>query len=81
MALFGKLFGAPCSPSAAPLPSHRPSAAPPEGDCMWCAGGMMIEHPLVVPHVTRIEGSEDGIRGLAKALVLQLLLDCKATQS
>ena len=48
---------------------------------MWCAGGMMIEHPLVVPHVTRIEGSEDGIRGLAKALVLQLLLDCKATQS
>ena len=23
-----------------------------EGDVMWCAGGLMVEHPLVEPHIT-----------------------------
>mmetsp|Transcript_36397 Transcript_36397/g.107449 ORF Transcript_36397/g.107449 Transcript_36397/m.107449 type:complete len:222 (-) Transcript_36397:620-1285(-) len=45
-----------------------------EGDCMWCAGGLMVEHPLVVPHVVRIEGTQDGVMGLSKALVAKLLL-------
>ena len=45
---------------------------------MNCAGGMMIEHPLVTPHVLRIEGTDDGIRGLAKVLVIQLLLDLRS---
>jgi hypothetical protein len=35
----------------------------------------MIEHPLVAPHVLRIEGTDDGIRGLAKALLIRLLLE------
>lgn len=42
---------------------------------MYCAGGLMIEHPLVSPYIVRIEGSEDGVRGLSKALLLNLLLE------
>ena len=38
-----------------------------------CAGGLMIEHPLVKEHVERIDGTEDSVMGLSKDLVLQLL--------
>lgn len=33
----------------------------------------MVEHPLVQPHVTRIEGGLDSVMGLKKATVLELL--------
>ena len=38
-----------------------------------CAGGLMIEHPLVREHVDRIDGTEDSVMGLSKDLVLKLL--------
>jgi septum formation protein len=38
-----------------------------------CAGGLMIEHPMVREHLDHIEGSEDGVMGLSKTLVLRLL--------
>ena len=38
-----------------------------------CAGGLMIEHPLVREHVENIEGTEDSVMGLSKALVERLL--------
>lgn len=38
-----------------------------------CAGGLMIEHPLVREHVERIDGTEDSVMGLSKALVQKLL--------
>jgi septum formation protein len=38
-----------------------------------CAGGLMIEHPLVKEHVERIDGTEDSVMGLSKDLVLRLL--------
>jgi septum formation protein len=37
-----------------------------------CAGGLMIEHPLVREHVERIDGTEDSVMGLSKDLVLKL---------
>lgn len=40
---------------------------------------MMVEHPLVKPHVIRIDGTEDGVRGLAKALVIKLIVECLST--
>ncbi|KAL3932998.1 MAG: hypothetical protein SGBAC_010590 [Bacillariaceae sp.] len=40
---------------------------------MSCAGGLMIEHPLTREHVERIDGTEDSVMGLSKALVLKLL--------
>lgn len=42
-----------------------------------CAGGLMVEHPFVVEHIKGIDGTEDGVMGLSKALVLQLLRDLK----
>ncbi|EED86250.1 predicted protein, partial [Thalassiosira pseudonana CCMP1335] len=38
-----------------------------------CAGGLMIEHPLVQEHVERIDGTEDSVMGLSKDLVVRLL--------
>lgn len=38
-----------------------------------CAGGLMIEHPLVRKHVERIDGTEDSVMGLSKRLVERLL--------
>lgn len=46
-----------------------------EGEVFWCAGGLMVEHALVQPHVTKLEGSLDGVMGLAKALLLSLLCE------
>jgi septum formation protein len=38
-----------------------------------CAGGLMVEHPLVQEHIDRIDGTQDSVMGLSKDLVLQLL--------
>ncbi|KAL7516114.1 hypothetical protein ACHAWX_001167 [Stephanocyclus meneghinianus] len=38
-----------------------------------CAGGLMIEHPLVREHIDRIDGTEDSVMGLSKTLVIKLL--------
>lgn len=42
-----------------------------------CAGGLMIEHPLVREHIDRIEGTEDSVMGLSKDLVKRLLDELK----
>lgn len=39
-----------------------------------CAGGLMIEHPLVSPLITKLIGTEDSIKGLSKQLVKKLLV-------
>lgn len=38
-----------------------------------CAGGLMIEHPLVQAHVDRVDGSQDSVMGLDKDTVTELL--------
>jgi septum formation protein len=38
-----------------------------------CAGGLMIEHPLVQEYVQRIDGTQDSVMGLSKDLVQRLL--------
>jgi len=38
-----------------------------------CAGGLMVEHPLVKEHIERIDGAEDSVMGLSKDLVERLL--------
>jgi len=42
-----------------------------------CAGGLMIEHPLVREHIERIDGTEDSVMGLSKCLVKRLLDELK----
>jgi predicted house-cleaning NTP pyrophosphatase (Maf/HAM1 superfamily) len=44
---------------------------------LGCAGGLMIEHPLVREHVVKIDGTEDSIMGLSKDLVERLLEELK----
>lgn len=44
-----------------------------EGEVFYCAGGLMVEHDKVNPHVTKIEGTMDAVMGLPKARVLNLL--------
>mmetsp|Transcript_18814 Transcript_18814/g.27821 ORF Transcript_18814/g.27821 Transcript_18814/m.27821 type:complete len:270 (-) Transcript_18814:101-910(-) len=42
-----------------------------------CAGGLMIEHPLVQKHLERIDGTEDSVMGLSKKLVTELLQEIR----
>jgi septum formation protein len=42
-------------------------------DILWCAGGLMIEHPLVQPYIASIDGTIDSVMGLSKDLVERLL--------
>ena len=58
-----------------PKPAHVRDALIEEGTVFHCAGGLMVEHELVAPYITRMEGTQDAVMGLAKATVLRLLLD------
>jgi septum formation protein len=57
------------------IPEETIDALIADGQCMWCAGGLMVEHPLVVPFVEKIDGTEDGVKGLSKKMVIELLLE------
>jgi septum formation protein len=48
------------------------------GEVYFCAGGLMVESPLVAPHVERMEGGMDSIMGLGKALTARLLVEAAA---
>ena len=56
-----------------PLPAETIESLIAEGSVFHCAGGLMVEHALVAPHVTRIEGGMDSVMGLSKATVVRLL--------
>lgn len=55
------------------IPKDSVDALIKEGEVYWCAGGLMVEHPLVEPHVTRLDGALDSVMGLPKELTLKLL--------
>jgi septum formation protein len=55
------------------IPDDVVSAMLAEGDCLQCAGGLMVEHPLVQPYIERVDGSLDSVMGLSKDLVLELM--------
>lgn len=46
-----------------------------EGEVIHCAGGLMVEHPLLQPYLDRIEGTEDSVMGLSTSLLAFLLSD------
>jgi septum formation protein len=48
-----------------------------QGDIMNCAGGFMIDHPLLQPYLDRRQGETESIIGLPRTLLHQLL--AKAT--
>jgi septum formation protein len=63
-----------CTIHMNPLPKDVLEALLEEGDVMYCAGGLMVEHPLVTPYITRIEGTQDAVMGLGKQTVMELIL-------
>lgn len=44
-----------------------------EGIVLQCAGGLMVEHVLIQPYITKIDGTIDSVMGLSKSLVDKLL--------
>ncbi len=44
-----------------------------EEEVMWSCGGLVVEHNLVQPFISTIEGTVDSIQGLSKEAVLRLL--------
>ena len=46
-----------------------------EGEVMWCAGALMIEHKLVEPYIEKVEGKIDSVMGLSMDLLKKLLTE------
>ena len=57
-----------------PIPKEAVDALVEEGEIFWCAGGLMVEHPLVVPHVVDMQGGIDSVMGLKKESVVKLVI-------
>ena len=57
-----------------PIPEEVVDQLVKQGEVFKCAGGLMIEDPLVKPLITSMLGSEDAIMGLCKDTVLTALL-------
>ena len=64
-----------------PIPAETVTALIEEGEIFYCAGGLMVEHPLVQPHIVRMDGAMDSIMGLCKATVLRLLAEAVACRA
>lgn len=43
-----------------------------EGIVFHCAGGLMIENPLILPYLQRVEGSEESVMGISSTLLDRL---------
>jgi septum formation protein len=54
------------------LPSSVVDTLLSEGDVLSCAGGLMVEHHLIQPYITSIEGTEDSLMGLSTELLQTL---------
>lgn len=63
-----------------PIPGASIDALIAEGEVFYCAGGLMVEHDLVQPHVVRMEGTIDSVMGLCKASVERLLGEAVAAR-
>ena len=55
-----------------PIPESTINDLIAEGEIYYCAGGLMVEHALVQPHITKMDGSEASVMGLCKELVQSL---------
>lgn len=47
-----------------------------KGDIMHCAGGFMIDDPLIRPYLGEREGTEESIIGMPMHLVKELIAKC-----
>ncbi|CAI5465867.1 unnamed protein product [Closterium sp. Yama58-4] len=56
-----------------PIPDAAVDQLVAEGDIFFCAGGLMVEHPLVAPLVEKMVGSIDAVMGLSKETTISLM--------
>ena len=56
-----------------PIPDETVTALIDQGDIFYCAGALMVEHELVQPHITHMDGSLDTVQGLSMDTVKRLL--------
>eukprot|EP00270_Netrium_digitus_P017447 TRINITY_DN63_c0_g1_i2.p1 TRINITY_DN63_c0_g1~~TRINITY_DN63_c0_g1_i2.p1 ORF type:complete len:220 (-),score=33.30 TRINITY_DN63_c0_g1_i2:788-1447(-) len=56
-----------------PIPKHVINTLVEGSDVYYCAGGLMVEHPLVSPLISAMVGTIDSVMGLPKVLTLTLL--------
>jgi len=50
-----------------------------QGEVYHCAGGLMVESPLVKPYIRKMEGEEDSAMGLSLSLLHRLMRELNAT--
>eukprot|EP00854_Cymbomonas_tetramitiformis_P000632 gene633-1064_t len=62
-----------------PIPVEVREALIEEGTVFLCAGGLMVEHELIWPLVTKLDGTMDSIMGMGKHVVASLLLEAAAS--
>lgn len=57
----------------APIPEDVINALVSEGQYLNCAGGLMIEHPLLAPYIVNIEGEIESVMGFSPSLFTRLM--------
>ena len=55
------------------IPQHVIDEIIEEGEVINCAGGLMVEHPLLQPYIKQVDGTYDSLMGLSCALLASLL--------
>lgn len=60
-----------------PIPEDVIQKVLEKGDVFYCAGGFMIDEPLLEPYLGQREGTEDSIIGLPIALCKRLLAEAE----
>lgn len=62
----------------APMPAEVVDELVADEMTMWCAGGLMVEHPASSAYLQAIEGGVDNVMGLSSRLVASLLAELRA---
>ncbi|KAI9104760.1 inosine triphosphate pyrophosphatase-like protein [Phlyctochytrium arcticum] len=63
------------------IPEHIMTELIGKGDVMYCAGGFMIDDPLLEPYLDRREGDEDSIIGMPMKLLHRLMNEATDSES
>lgn len=54
------------------IPTHIIESLATDKICLQCAGGLMIEHDLLQPYISHIDGDIDSVMGLSSSLLEEL---------
>ena len=63
-----------------PLPTESIDAMVNDDYVLGCAGALMIEHPMMAPHVRRIDGGVDSVLGLGTGVLAHLVDELRYCQ-